>query len=257
MTSPGSEASGARRREAEVGPLRRGQYAANPTPRLRSADPRERTPTRIIVAENDVLMREGLTGLLEHAGYGVVGQAGDGAELLRLVHQRQPDMAIVDVRMPPTHRTEGLEAARMIREELPEFAILILSAHVEVAHAMTLLATGGRTGYLLKSRVADLDEFLDAVDRVSRGGAVVDPALVQELMAAHDLQELTPREREVLALMAQGRSNPGIGRRLGITEGTVGKHVHTIMTKLRLPETDDDHRRVLCAIAFLDAHQHD
>lgn len=204
-------------------------------------------------------MREGLAGLLEHAGYEVVGQAGDGTELLRLVHQRQPDVAIVDVRMPPTHRTEGLDVARVIRDDFPEVAILILSAHVEVAHAMTLLAGGGRSGYLLKSRVADLDEFLEAVNRVSRGGLVVDPALVQELVATREfddpLEAVTPREREVLALMAEGRSNAGIGRRLWITEGTVEKHVHSIMTKLRLPETDDDHRRVLAAIAFLDAHQ--
>jgi DNA-binding NarL/FixJ family response regulator len=233
----------------------------DPTVRGLSADPTPPAPIRVIVAEDDVLMREGLAGLLEHAGYEVVGQAGDGSELLRLVRQRQPDVAIVDARMPPTHRTEGLEAARMIREEIPEVAILILSAHVEVAHAMTLLASGGRSGYLLKSRVADLDEFLDAVNRVSRGGSVVDPVLVQELMAARDLDdrlvELTPREREVLASMAEGRSNAGIGGRLSITEGTVEKHVHSITTKLRLPETDDDHRRVLVAIAFLDARQID
>ncbi|HSC02713.1 MAG TPA: response regulator transcription factor [Solirubrobacteraceae bacterium] len=232
---------------------------AYPTVRGLSADPTPHAPTRVIVAEDDVLMREGLAGLLEHAGYEVVGQAGDGTELLRLVHQRQPDVAIVDVRMPPTHRTEGLDVARVIRDDFPEVAILILSAHVEVAHAMTLLAGGGRSGYLLKSRVADLDEFLEAVNRVSRGGLVVDPALVQELVATREfddpLEAVTPREREVLALMAEGRSNAGIGRRLWITEGTVEKHVHSIMTKLRLPETDDDHRRVLAAIAFLDAHQ--
>jgi serine/threonine-protein kinase PknK len=178
---------------------------------------------------------------------------------MRLVGEQRPDLAVVDIRMPPDHRTEGLEAARMIREQLPETALLILSAHVEVQHAMTLLASGRRTGYLLKSRITDIDEFLDAVGRVTRGGSVVDPALVQELVAARDvedpLEELTRREREVLALMAEGRSNGGIGRRLWITEGTVEKHVHSIMTKLRLPETDDDHRRVLAAITFLDAHQ--
>ncbi|HET6866589.1 MAG TPA: response regulator transcription factor [Solirubrobacteraceae bacterium] len=232
-----------------------------PTGEALSADSATHPPTRVILAQDDVLMREGLAGLLEHAGYEVVGQAGDGFELLRLAQQRQPDVAILDVRLPPTRRTDGLEAARMIREELPEVAILILSAHVDVAHAMTLLAGGRRSGYLLKSRVADLDEFLDAVSRVSRGGSVVDPALVQELVARRDpddpLEQLTPRERDVLALMAEGRSNAGIGRRLGISEGTVERHVHRIKTKLRLPESDDDHRRVLAAIAFLDARRAD
>ncbi|HJS96444.1 MAG TPA: response regulator transcription factor [Solirubrobacteraceae bacterium] len=215
--------------------------------------------TRVVVAEDDVLMREGLAGLLEQGGYEVVGQAADGSELVSLVRERRPDLAVVDIRMPPAHSTEGLEAARTIREEFPETAILILSAYVEVAHAMTLLTSGRRSGYVLKSRVADLEEFLDAVSRVNRGGSVVDPALVQELVAARDvddpLEELTNREREVLALMAEGRSNAGIGRRLWITEGTVEKHVHSIMTKLRLPETDDDHRRVLAVVAFLDTHQ--
>jgi DNA-binding NarL/FixJ family response regulator len=215
---------------------------------------------RVVVAEDDVLMREGLASLLEDGGYEVVGQAGDGAQLTRLVGEHRPDLAVVDIRMPPDHRTEGLDAARVIREQFPETSILILSAHVEVAHAMTLLARGRGSGYLLKSRIADLEEFLDAVSRVRRGGSVVDPALVQELVASGDstddpLKELTRREREVLALMAEGRSNSGIGRRLWITEGTVEKHVHSVMVKLRLPETDDDHRRVLAAITFLDAHQ--
>ncbi len=215
--------------------------------------------TRVIVADDDVLMREGLASLLERGGYEVVGQAGDGSELMRLVGEQQPDLAVVDIRMPPDHRTEGLEAAQLIRDQFPETALLILSAHVEVEHAMTLLAGGRRTGYLLKSRVTDVDEFLESVARVSRGGSVVDPALVQELLAARDvedpLEELTRRERDVLALMAEGRSNAGIGRRLWITEGTVEKHVHSILSKLRLPETDDDHRRVLAVVRFLDAHQ--
>lgn len=214
---------------------------------------------RVLLAEDDVLLREGLASLLEHGGYDVVGQAGDGSELLRLARDRRPDLAVVDIRMPPAHRTEGLEAARLIREEHPETAILILSAHVEVEHAMTLLASGRGSGYLLKSRVAELEEFLDAVARVSRGGSVVDPALVQELVAARavddPLRVLTPREREVLALIAEGRSNAGIARRLWINEGTVEKHVHSIMMKLQIHETDDDHRRVLAAIQFLDARQ--
>ena len=215
--------------------------------------------TRLVIAEDDVLMREGLASLLEQGGYDVIGQAADAMELMQLVRERRPDLAIVDIRMPPGHKTEGLEAAREIREEFPDIAILILSAHVEVAHAMTLLTSGPRSGYVLKSRVTDLDEFLDTVRRVCRGSAVVDPALVQELLAARDvddpLEELTRREREVLALMAEGRSNAGIGRRLWITQATVEKHVHSIMMKLRLPETDDDHRRVLAVITFLDAHQ--
>jgi serine/threonine-protein kinase PknK len=215
--------------------------------------------TRVILAEDDVLMREGLASLLERNGYEVIGQAGDGFELMRLMGERQPDLAVVDIRMPPGHRTEGLEAAQAIREQFPETAVFILSAHVEVEHAMTLLASGPRIGYMLKSRVTDVDEFLDAVGRVSRGGSVVDPALVQELVASRDvddpLEELTRREREVLGLMAEGRSNAGIGRRRWIAEGTVEKHVHSILTKLRLPETNDDHRRVLAVIAFLDACQ--
>jgi DNA-binding NarL/FixJ family response regulator len=210
---------------------------------------------RVIVADDDVLLREGLASLLERAGYQLVGQAGDGSELLSLVREHRPDLVIVDIRMPPTRSTEGLEAAGVIREELPEIAILILSAHVEVEQAMTLLASGSRSGYLLKSRVTDIDEFLDTLDRVCRGGSVVDPSLVQQLFAAQrvddPLEPLTPREREVLALMAEGRSNAGISRRLWVTEGTVENHVHNIMAKLRLPETDDNHRRVLAVITFL------
>jgi DNA-binding NarL/FixJ family response regulator len=217
--------------------------------------------SRVIVAEDDVLMREGLASLLEQGGYEVVGQAGDGSELMRLVREHRPDLALLDIRMPPAYRTEGLEAARSIRKEFPNTAILILSAHVEVAHAMTLLANGRGIGYLLKSRVSELDEFLDAVARVGRGGSVVDPALIEELVIARDvddpLENLTRRECEVLALMAEGRSNGGIARRLWINEGTVEKHIHSIMIKLQLEETDDDHRRVIAAIKFLDAHQTD
>jgi serine/threonine-protein kinase PknK len=164
---------------------------------------------------------------------------------------------VADIRMPPTHTTEGLEAARVIRGELPDTAILLLSAYAEVEHAMELLASGRAIGYLLKSRIANVDEFLDALARIARGGTVVDPALVQELVAARrrddPLEALSTREREVLALMAEGRSNAGIARRLWVTGGTVEKHVSSILTKLNLQEGDDDHRRVLAVITFLKA----
>jgi len=220
-----------------------------------ASEARSTSGKRAIVADDDVLLREGLASLLERAGYQVVAQAGDGSELVGLVREHCPDLVIVDIRMPPTHSTEGLDAAGVIREELPETAILILSAHVEIAHAMTLLANGSRSGYLLKSRVTDIDEFLETLERVCRGGSVVDPSLVQELVAARrvddPLEPLTPREREVLALMAEGLSNAGIARRLWVTEGTVENHVHNIMAKLRLTETNDNHRRVLAVITFL------
>jgi DNA-binding NarL/FixJ family response regulator len=212
---------------------------------------------RVVVAEDDVLLREGLASLLERSGFEVAGQTDNGQELVELVRGEQPDFVLVDIRMPPTHRTEGLEAAQAIREEFPEIGILVLSAHVEVEQAMELLASGQRIGYLLKSRVTDVDEFLETIDRIAAGGSVVDPALVQELVTARRAEDpldvLTPREREVLALMAEGRSNAGIAKRLWVTEGTVEKHVHSILTKLRLPETGDDHRRVLAAITFLDS----
>jgi DNA-binding NarL/FixJ family response regulator len=159
--------------------------------------------------------------------------------------------------MPPGHATEGLEAARVIRTEFPQTGILVLSAHAEVEHAMELLASGQSIGYLLKNRVTDVDEFIDALGRIARGGSVVDPGLVQELVAARHrddpLEALSPREREVLALMAEGRSNAGIARQLWVTEGTVEKHVHSILMKLQVPETDDDHRRVRAVITFLEA----
>jgi len=213
---------------------------------------------RVVVAEDDVLLREGLASLLERSGFEVAGQTDNGQELVELVRGEQPELVLVDIRMPPTNTTEGLEAAQAIREEFPEVGILVLSAHVEVEQAMELLATGQRIGYLLKSRVTDVDEFLETIDRIAAGGSVVDPALVQELVAAQRAEDpldvLTPREREVLALMAEGRSNAGIAKRLWVTEGTVEKHVHSILTKLRLPETGDDHRRVLAAITFLDSN---
>jgi serine/threonine-protein kinase PknK len=215
------------------------------------------TQTRVVLADDDVLLREGIASLLEHSSFQVVGQAGTAAELIELVRERHPDLAVVDIRMPPDHATEGLEAARVIRTELPQTGILVLSAHAEVEHAMELLASGQGIGYLLKSRVTDVDEFIDALGRIARGGSVVDPGLVQELVAARHrddpLDALSPREREVLALMAEGRSNAGIGRQLWVTEGTVEKHVRSILMKLQVPETDDDHRRVHAVITFLEA----
>jgi DNA-binding NarL/FixJ family response regulator len=212
---------------------------------------------RVVLAEDDVLLREGLASLLGRSGFEVVGQAGDGAELLALVRGCAPELVVVDIRMPPTHTVEGLDAARAIRRELPETAILVLSAHVEVEHATELLATGRGIGYLLKSRVTDVAEFVETLERIARGGSVVDPALVAELVSARrrndPLAVLSVREREVLALMAEGRSNAGIGRRLWVTEGTVEKHVRSILAKLSLPETDDDHRRVLAVVTFLEA----
>ena len=214
-------------------------------------------PTRLILADDDVLLREGLASLLGRSGFEVVAQAGDGSELLELVREHRPELVLVDIRMPPTHTREGLEAAHAIREELPEVGILVLSAHVEVEHAMELLASGQRIGYLLKSRVTNVNEFIDTLGRIVEGGSVVDPALVQELVTARRKEDplgaLTAREREVLSLMAEGRSNAGIAHLLWVTEGTVEKHVHSILAKLRLPGTTDDHRRVLAVIAFLES----
>jgi DNA-binding NarL/FixJ family response regulator len=215
------------------------------------------TSLRVVLAEDDVLLREGLASLLERSGFQVVGQAGDAVRLLELVGEQAPELVVVDIRMPPTHTAEGLEAARQIRRDRPETGVLVLSAHVEVDHAMELLAGGRGVGYLLKSRVTDVEEFIDTLQRVARGGSVVDPALVAELVAARHrddpLAMLSEREREVLALMAEGRSNSGIAKRLWVTEGTVEKHVRSILTKLTLPETADDHRRVLAVLTFLDS----
>jgi DNA-binding NarL/FixJ family response regulator len=218
---------------------------------------RQMTQTRVVLADDDVLLREGIASLLEKSSFEVVGRAGDAAGLMELVREHRPHLAIVDIRMPPGHSTEGLEAARVIREEFPQTAVLVLSVHADVEHAMELLAGGHSIGYLLKTRVTDVDEFIDALTRIAHGGSVIDPALVQELVAARrrndPLDVLSPREREVLALMAEGRSNAGIGRRLWVTEGTVEKHVRSILLKLQVPETDDDHRRVRAVIRYLEA----
>ena len=216
------------------------------------------TGLRVVLAEDDVLLRESLASLLQHSGFEVVGQAGDGPGLLEQVRRVAPDLVVADIRMPPTQTTEGLQAARVIREEAPETAIVLLSAYADVEHAMGLLASGRAIGYLLKSRITDVEDFLGTLERVARGGSVVDPAVVQELVTARrrvdPLAVLSAREREVLALMAEGRSNAGIARRLWVTEGTVEKHVRAILTKLNLPEADDDHRRVLAVITFLEGH---
>lgn len=212
---------------------------------------------RVVLADDDILLREGLASLLDRSGYEVVGQAGDASELLALVRAHLPDLVVVDIRMPPTNSTEGLDAALVIRHELPDIGILVLSAHVEMDHAIELLAGGRRVGYLLKRRVTDVDDFLEALERVGKGGSIIDPGLVQELVAARrvddPLARLSTREREVLALMAEGRSNAGIARRLWVSEGTIEKHVRSILSKLELEETGEDHRRVLAVITFLDA----
>jgi DNA-binding NarL/FixJ family response regulator len=214
-------------------------------------------PIRVALAEDDVLLREGLASLLSGAGFEVVGQSGTADDLLTVVHAHHPQLVIVDIRMPPGQSTEGLDVAREIRSAYPDTAILILSAHVAVEPAMDLLAAGRSSGYLLKSRVTDVDEFLETVARIVRGGSAIDPELVKELIAARHvddpLEEITPREREVLALMAEGRSNAGIAKSLWVTDGTVEKHVHSILSKLRLPETTDDHRRVLAVLTYLNS----
>jgi DNA-binding NarL/FixJ family response regulator len=212
------------------------------------------TRRRVVVADDDVLLREGLASLLDRSDFEVVGQAGNANELVALVREHEPDLAIVDIRMPPTHSAEGLEAAHAIRDEFPEIGILVLSAHVEIEHATELLATGERIGYLLKGRVVDVDHFIESLQRIAAGGSVVDPGLVQTLVTVRrgdPLSVLTAREREVLALMAEGRSNAGIAAQLWLAEGTVEKHVRHILAKLDLPETKDDHRRVLAVVMFL------
>jgi DNA-binding NarL/FixJ family response regulator len=216
-----------------------------------------RRAPRVVLADDDVLLREGLASLLDRSGFDVVGQAGDGSQLLALVRSTRPQLAIIDIRMPPAHATEGLAAARVIRVELPDTAIVVLSAHVELDEAMELLAGGGRMGYLLKSRVTDVAQFIETVERIAAGASVVDPSLVQELVKARrrrdPLDVLSRREREVLALMAEGGSNAGIARRIFVSQGTVEKHVRSILTKLDLPESEADHRRVLAVLRYLEA----
>jgi DNA-binding NarL/FixJ family response regulator len=213
---------------------------------------------RVIVADDDVLLREGLASLLGEAGYDVVGRAGDAAALISAVRAEQPDLVVVDIRMPPTLTSEGIDVARTIRSEFPQIGILLLSAHVELETAIDFLQGGERIGYLLKSRILKVEELVDALARIALGGAVIDPHLVQELFAqqrrSDPLAALSAREREVLALVAEGRSNSGIAGLLWITEGAVEKHVSSILAKLQLPASTENHRRVLAVLRFLDSH---
>jgi DNA-binding NarL/FixJ family response regulator len=212
---------------------------------------------RVVVGEDSTLLREGLVRLLEEAGFEVVGQAADGEDLLRKVRAHKPDIALVDVRMPPTHTDEGLRAAREIRAELPEVSVLVLSQYVEVAYARELLAESAEgLGYLLKDRVTDVDALTDAVRRVAEGGSALDPEVVTQMLGRRrgddPLERLTPREREVLGLMAEGRSNASIAAELVVSERAVEKHVTGIFSKLDLSASSDDHRRVLAVLRFLD-----
>jgi len=211
---------------------------------------------RVVVAEDSVLLREGIARLLDDHGFDVVGQAGDADDLVRKVGAHKPDVAVVDIRMPPTNTDDGLRAALRIRDEHPQTGVLVLSAYVEEAYALELVAeSASGLGYLLKDRVADVDGFVDAVRRVADGGSALDPEVVSRLVGRNrrddPLAELTPREREVLELMAEGRTNAAIAERLVVTERAVEKHVTSIFGKLGLSPAPEDHRRVLAVLTFL------
>ncbi|MBV9192903.1 MAG: response regulator transcription factor [Solirubrobacterales bacterium] len=211
---------------------------------------------RVLIADDSLLIRDGLASLLREGGIEVVAQTDSVDGLLRKVGAHRPDVAIVDIRMPPTHTDEGLQAAAEIRRRYPEVGILILSQHVEVGVATRLLAeSAAGIGYLLKDRVTNFEDFTAALRRVARGGSVLDPKVLSQLLSGggedDPLAELTPREREVIALVAEGRSNKGIGQRLFITERAVQKHVTSIFMKLDLPQSDDDHRRILAVLAYV------
>jgi DNA-binding NarL/FixJ family response regulator len=213
---------------------------------------------RVVIAEDTVLLREGLAGLLEDAGHAVLARVGDAEALLAVVAEHQPELAIVDVRMPPTYEDEGMRAAVEIRRLHPGTGVLVLSQHVESRFAIELVGSEGGFGYLLKDRVLDVAEFLDAADRVSRGGSALDPEVVKQLLTAPQpgddaLAALTPREREVLALVAEGRTNASIAKQLWLTEKTVETHVRSILGKLDLPQDGDTHRRVLAVVTYLRA----
>jgi DNA-binding NarL/FixJ family response regulator len=212
---------------------------------------------RVVIAEDAALLREGLAGLLEDAGHTVVGRVGDADTLLAVVAEHDPDLAIVDVRMPPTYDDEGVRAAVEIRKHHPEVGVLVLSQHVESRFAVDLVSAEGGFGYLLKDRVLDVSEFLDAAERVSHGGSALDPEVVKQLLsqppAEDPLAGLTPREREVLALVAEGRTNASIAKELWLTEKTVETHVRSILGKLDLPQDGHTHRRVLAVVTYLRA----
>ncbi|HET8743950.1 MAG TPA: response regulator transcription factor [Gaiella sp.] len=214
---------------------------------------------RVVVADDAVILREGLARLLTEAGFEIAGLAADAEALVSLVEREQPDVAIVDIRMPPTHTDEGLRAAKEIRARAPATAILVLSQHVRASYALELLSDGSEgIGYLLKERVSDLRELASSVERVAQGDSVLDPLVVEQLVGRprrgdDPLEHLTAREREVLSLMAEGRSNRAIAARLFVTEHTVEKHVKSIFATLRLPPSPDDHRRVLAVVTYLDA----
>jgi DNA-binding NarL/FixJ family response regulator len=212
---------------------------------------------RVVIAEDSVLLREGLVRLLDSGGFTVVAAVGDAEALLRAVDEHHPDLVVADVRMPPDHRDEGLRAALVLRRRWPDVAVLVLSQYVEERYATQLLSreTSG-VGYLLKDRIADVTEFLDALRRVATGGTALDPEVVAQLLIRHrqdPLERLTARERQVLGLMAEGRSNAGIAGTLVITESAVAKHVNSIFAKLDLTAADTDHRRVLAVLRFLRA----
>ena len=213
---------------------------------------------QIVIAEDSVLLRAGLTGLLADAGHDIVAAVGDADALLEVVERHQPDLCVTDVRMPPTHTDDGLRAAQLIRERWPRIGILVLSQYVEERYATELLSTDtSGLGYLLKDRVADVGEFLGAVERVGAGGTALDPEVVSQLLARSrqrdPLERLSPREREVLGLMAEGRTNTAIARQLVVSDGAVEKHVSNIFTKLDLPPTEGDHRRVLAVLRWLES----
>lgn len=213
--------------------------------------------TRVVVVDDDVLLREGLASLLVRTGHDVIAQASDTDGLLDVVRDLRPDLLVIDIRMPPTHTIEGLVAARAVRSAYPDVRILVLSSYVEVEHALDLLGSGSGIGYLLKQRITEIDTFIASLNRVVTGESVIDPALVKELVLArrtkNPLDSLTPRERDVLVLMAEGRSNLGISKALHLSEGTVEKHVHHILNKLDLGGDDDaSHRRVLAVLSYLD-----